>query len=167
MNRHLFLVGMPGSGKTRTGKAVARRLKLPFLDLDRQVERSEGMTILELFERKGEATFRRLEKAALERAAQGRPAVVSCGGGVVLDADNRALLRRSGTVVWLSVPLDKLARRAPSGGKRPLLRDPGDLERLLAEREPLYREVADVIVDGGRETDQTAESIVEAITWNE
>jgi len=163
---NVYLVGMPGSGKSRTGRELARRLRRRFVDLDRAIETAAGKRIKEIFETLGEEAFRSLETEALTSASAGRNQVVSCGGGIVLDPGNRKLMGSTGTVVWLSVPVDKLLARAPAGGKRPLLRSPEDMSRLLAEREDLYREVADVIVDGSRETEQVAEAIVEALTWN-
>lgn len=160
-----MLVGMMGSGKSTVGRLLARRLRRPFLDTDALVEQRSGCTVRELIVERGEPAFRDLESEVLADAlASETPAVVAAAGGVVLRADNRAVLRdRAGKVVWLAAPLDVLAGRIRSGKHRPLLdTDPeGTLERLEREREPLYREVADVMVlSDGRPADQIAEQIV-------
>lgn len=146
----LLLVGMMGAGKTTVGRLVAGRLGWPYVDSDAEVEEATGRTVADLFAEGGEAAFRAAESAALERALVGEgPAVVSVAGGAVLDPANRALLRRSGTVVWLRADPSTLAERLRDGAGRPLLRsDPAaDLARLDAVRRPLYAEVADAVVD--------------------
>lgn len=143
---NVYLVGMPGSGKSSVGRALARRVGWPFVDLDADVEAAAGKPVSEIFERDGEPRFRALEREALERVAAEGPAVVACGGGVVLDPANRRLLQDSGTVVLLSVPVERLRARIRPGS-RPLVGEPEDVERLLAERDPLYREVADRVID--------------------
>ena len=147
---HVVLVGMMGSGKTRVGRQLAGRLGLAFVDSDEQIERRHGRTVREIFETDGEPAFRRLEAEALA-AAVGSPArsVIAAAGGVVLDARNRELLARAGTVVWLRARPEVLATRVGDHDHRPLLGDDalGVLRRLDAERTPLYREVADAVVD--------------------
>lgn len=163
MSGNVYLIGMPGSGKSRVGRELAALLERPFVDLDREVEDQAGCSISAIFTYRGEAEFRDMEKAALQRAAARDGLVVSCGGGVVLDVENRALLRASGRVVWLNVPLERLRQRAPAGGRRPLLRDDDDLARLLAEREPLYREVADEIIEEQPRAEDMVRAVAEAI----
>jgi len=163
VSTNVYLVGMPGSGKTRVGYVLARLVGLSFVDLDREIEVSAGSSVAEIFEREGEAGFRRMESEALEVISSREGLVVSCGGGVVLDAGNRALLSSSGKVVWLSMSVERLRERAPVAGRRPLLREPGDLERLMGEREPFYREVADVIVDSSRPAAEVARTIARSL----
>ena len=163
MTGNVYLVGMPGSGKSRAGRAAAALLDRPFVDLDREIERDAGRSVAELFEYGGEVGFRQMEKAALAEIARRDGLVVACGGGCVMDPDNRALLKATGTVVWLEVGLERLKARAPVGGKRPLLQADGDMERLLAEREPIYRDLADVVVEGVEDRKQMARAIVEAL----
>ena len=143
----VYLVGMPGSGKSTVGPELARRLGVPFVELDERIEHAAGSSVREIFERDGEARFRELEAAALVEAASRDPSVVSCGGGVVLEPANRVSLRATGEVVFLSVPLEVLAERVRPGAERPLIRSEGDLERLYRDREPLYREFAAHVVD--------------------
>lgn len=146
---------MMASGKTTLGRAVARRSGRPFVDSDTQIETETGMTVREIFEQRGETEFRRLEAAALAKAlALPNPAVIAAAGGVVLDPGNRARLRTAGRVVWLRAEPRMLASRVRPNDHRPLLRDDpvGVLTKLAAEREALYREVADVVIDvGGRD----------------
>ena len=155
----VYLVGMPGSGKSTVGPVLAERLGVPFVELDAEIERADGRTVREIFERYGEARFRELEAAALTDAAARDPSVVSCGGGVVLEPANRVTLRATGVVVFLSVPLDVLASRVAPAEDRPLIRHEGDLERLLEARDPLYREFAAHVVDGARAPADVAEAI--------
>ncbi len=158
----LLLVGMMGAGKTTVGELLARRLGWRYVDSDEEVHALSGHTVKELFEAGGEEAFRPLESKALAAALErDDPAVVSVAGGAVLDPANRALLRRTGTVVWLRAAPATLVRRVEAdtasatfdgGGRedhRPLLEhDPaGTLTRLDRERRPLYQEVADVVVD--------------------
>jgi shikimate kinase len=142
---------MMGSGKTTVGRIVAERLGRPFLDSDEVIEARTGCTVREIFAVDGEAAFRRLESDVLAEALAGpEPAVIAAAGGTVLEAENRrAMHERAGLVVWLRADPAALAARVANGGHRPLLdEDPeGVLARLGAQREPLYREVADSVVD--------------------
>jgi shikimate kinase len=146
---------MMGSGKTTVGRLVATRLGWTFVDSDEQVCQRTGRTVREIFETDGEAAFRREESAALRSAAHGNPdgpAVVAVAGGAVLDPANRALLHETGAVVWLEAPATVLAGRVRAGADhRPLLGDTADPEQRLAElaaaRGPLYRELADAVLD--------------------
>lgn len=140
-----------GAGKTTVGRLVARRLGWRYSDSDDMVEASTGHTVAELWEAGGEPRFRREEARVLAEALAGdEQAVVAVAGGAVLDPANRALLRRSGTVVWLRAAVPTLVRRVGAGrDHRPLLAgDPaGNLARLDEVRRPLYAEVADAVVD--------------------
>jgi shikimate kinase len=163
----VYLVGMPGSGKSTVGPELARRLGVPFVELDAEIERVAGTTVREIFERDGEARFRELEAQALTDAAARDPSVVSCGGGVVLEPANRILLRATGEVVFLSVPIDVLHDRVRPAADRPLIRDPGDLDRLAREREPLYREFAAHVVDARGSVEEVAAAIErELLRWS-
>jgi shikimate kinase len=163
----VYLVGMPGSGKSTVGPELAARLDVPFVELDAEIERSAGATVPEIFEREGEARFRELEAAALTEVATRDPSVVSCGGGVVLEPANRVMLRATGEVVFLSVPLDVLHRRIRPAPDRPLIRQREDLERLFREREALYREFAAHVVDASGSPTEVAEAIEqELLRWS-
>ena len=162
----VYLVGMPGSGKSTVGAELAGRLGVPFIDLDVEIARREGRSITDIFEAEGEAGFRAREAKELLDASTHDPAVIACGGGVVLEAANRITLRNTGTCVFLDVPLAVLATRVQPDAGRPLIRAAGDLERLLAEREPLYREFAGHVVDGAGDPGEVADAIVEELRWN-
>jgi shikimate kinase len=163
--RHVVLVGMMASGKSTVGRLVADRLGRPLVDSDGLVERRTGRTVREIFETDGEPGFRQLEAAALADALSSpEPAVIAAGGGVVLAAENRASLTTGDTlVVWLRAVPGVLAARV-AGGERPLLDADaeGALRQLSADREPLYAEVADVVVDAGRPLGEVADAVVEA-----
>jgi len=162
----VYLVGMPGAGKSVVGEELAGRLGVPFVDLDVEIEREQGRPITEIFEAQGEAAFRALEAAALTKASVKDPAVVACGGGVVLEPANRIALRNTGIAVYLDVPLDQLRERVRPAAERPLIREEGDLEKLLAAREPLYREFAAHVVDGRGAPGEVADAIVEELRWS-
>jgi shikimate kinase len=162
----VYLVGMPGSGKSTVGRELAGRLGVPFVDLDGEIERRDGRTVPEIFAADGEAGFRALEAQELLRASGRDPSVVACGGGVVLEPANRIALRNTGICVFLSVPLETLSARVRPAEDRPLIHKEGDLERLLADREPLYREFAAHVVDGSGEPGEVADAIVEELRWS-
>jgi shikimate kinase len=147
---HIVLIGMMGSGKTTIGHALAERLGFGFVDSDEVIQSRTGRTVREIFATEGEATFRRLESAALLDALDWRePLVVAAAGGVVLAEPNRVALReRAGRIIWLTAPVEVLAARAETGSHRPLLDDDvgASMARLYAAREPLYRELAHQIV---------------------
>ncbi len=162
----VYLVGMPGSGKSTVGVALAGRFGVPFVDLDTQVEHEAGMPVSRIFAERGESAFRALEAQALLKASVQDPCVVACGGGVVLEPANRIVLRNTGIAVFLDVALDAIRARVTPGADRPLIREEGDLERLLQAREPLYREFAAHVVDGSGPPDEVADAIVEELRWS-
>jgi 3-dehydroquinate synthase len=149
--RHVWLVGMPGAGKSVVGPALAERLGMAFVDTDHEVERAAVRSIPDLFEHDGEEAFRALETRALCEASEGAGSVIATGGGAVLAEENRRTMRRTGLVVHLHVDAaDAAARLERTRTARPLLADPGAWSRLAAEREPLYAEIADVSISGIR-----------------
>ncbi|HZD80098.1 MAG TPA: shikimate kinase [Actinomycetota bacterium] len=163
----VYLVGMPGSGKSTVGPELARLLEVPFVELDSQIEREAGRTVREIFAEQGETRFRELEAAALTEAATNDPSVVSCGGGVVLEPANRVTLRATGEVVFLWVPLEVLRERVRPAEDRPLIHAQEDLERLFREREPLYREFAVHEVDASGPPQEVAAAIRKELTrWS-
>jgi shikimate kinase len=155
----VYLVGMPGSGKSTVGPVLADRLGVPFVELDARIEDATGKSVPRIFADEGEARFRELEAAALIQAATEDPSVVSCGGGVVLEPANRVTLRATGFVVFLSVPVEVLRARVIPAADRPLIHEQRDLDRLFAEREPLYREFAAHVVDASGDPQDVAAAI--------
>ena len=155
--RSLYLVGMMGSGKTSTGRPLAERLGYGFVDADAVIEQAAGCSIPEIFERDGEAGFRKLESQVLSAISQRHSLVVATGGGVVTQQENWGLLH-SGIVIWLDVVPDQLLQRLKADSTvRPLLQtdDPeAALNALLNERRPLYAE-ADLTVVINEETPET------------
>jgi shikimate kinase len=147
--RPVVLVGMMASGKTNVGKRVAARLGWPFADSDAEIVARTGRSVAEVFATDGEAAFRALEADVLADLVARRPAsVVATGGGAVLRPDTRRLLHEQAIVIWLYATPGPLAHRIKDDGSRPLLTDDvrGTLDRLCAERDPLYREVAHHVV---------------------
>ena len=146
---------MMGAGKTTVGRLLARRLKRSFHDADEEIERRCGVRIPVIFEIEGEAGFRAREAKTLADLARRTDIVLATGGGAVLSADNRKLLAGNGVVVYLRAAPADLWSRTRHDKNRPLLQttDPrGRLEQLYAERDPLYREVADIVVDTGSQS---------------
>jgi shikimate kinase len=163
----LWLVGMMGAGKSTVGPAVARRLARSFVDLDDVIVAEAGRVIPEIFAAEGEPGFRRREAAALRRLA-GAEAVVACGGGIVVDPENVALLRASGMVAWLEAPAEVLAQRVRVAAGRPMLaaEGVGGLKGILASRAEAYAAAAHCRVDTvGRDPEEIAEQVV--ARWNE
>jgi shikimate kinase len=149
-NQHIVLVGMMGVGKSTVARVLAVRLGRTVFDSDHVIEARTGRSVRQIFTDDGEAAFRALEtEMLLEALASPTPLVIAAAGGVVLAEQNRAALKASGArVVWLCADPVTLVDRVKAGGHRPLLdQDPaGTLQRMMREREALYREVADAIV---------------------
>lgn len=146
---------MMGAGKSTVGALVADRLGWRFIDLDDEICRRHGMTVAEIFAARGESGFRAVESRTLRLVLEeDADVVLSVGGGAVLDAGNRSVLRAAGTVAWLRARPETLAARVGSGTGRPLLAGTGGdgttalvLEELTEQRGPLYESVADVVLD--------------------
>lgn len=155
MTGRIILIGMPASGKTTVGRAVAQALSLPFHDCDREVERLTGRTIPEIFAVEGEKAFRAVESRALTALCTAEaPCVIATGGGAVLSAENRRLLRRSGTVFWLDRDLKNIMSTDCSG--RPLLSGGAEaLRTLYKNRRDLYTACAHLLVPDGTITQVT------------
>jgi len=139
-----------GAGKSAVGRALARTLKLEYVDTDDEIERRTGVDIPFIFEKEGETGFRKREAAVVDELTARQGLVLATGGGVVGDPDNRRHLAARGTVVYLHATVAQQVERTRRGRERPMLAegDAGEtLERLFAEREPLYREIADLVIE--------------------
>jgi shikimate kinase len=156
----IFLVGLMGAGKSTIGRHLAKSLRMEFVDSDHEIERRTGASIPLIFDVEGEAGFRQREKKIIDELTRREGIVLATGGGVVLDPDNRAWLRERGRVIYLYATVEQLLARTAKDRNRPLLQtaDPrARLQELLQARDPLYREVAAVVVDTGGRTARSAE----------
>lgn len=154
-SQRIFLVGLMGAGKTTIGRLLARRLKRAFIDSDHEIENRCGVRIAVIFDIEGEAGFRAREVAVIDELTGRDGIVLATGGGAVLDAANRQRLGARGTVIYLHSTPANLCERTRHDKNRPLLAtaDPKRrLEELYRQRDPLYREVADLVVDTGRQS---------------
>ena len=146
----IALVGMPGSGKSTVGRALARRLHMDLVDSDQVIEQRLGCAIRDYFAERGEAAFRDVEEQVTDELTQGPALVLATGGGAVLRPANRQRLHERGTVIYLRSSPEQLFKRLRHDTKRPLLQVADPLQRLrdlYAERDPLYRECAHFVVD--------------------
>jgi len=152
---NIFLVGPMGAGKSTVGRQLAKSLNMEFVDCDREIEERTGVNISIIFEVEGEEGFRKRERAMIEQLTERDGIVLATGGGVVLEQDNRARLRTRGFAIYLNAPIELLLERTARDKQRPLLQtdDPkAKLVSLAEEREPLYQQVADMVVKTDRRT---------------
>ena len=158
--QNLFLIGMPGSGKSTVGRALARRLGFIFHDADDELIRRTGVSIATIFEVEGEVGFRQREAQVVADLVGLRGIVLATGGGAILRADTRAQLKRNGEVIYLRASIEELVKRTQRDRNRPLLHGAllqgaarqtvtpeQKLRELMAIRDPLYREIADLTVE--------------------
>ncbi|RPH93932.1 shikimate kinase [candidate division KSB1 bacterium] len=164
----IFLTGMTGSGKTTIGEKLAGKLGVPFVDLDREIERAAGRTAAEIFAQEGEMEFRDCEAVALSVAAELSDAVVALGAGALMADDTFELVQESGRLIYLKTGLDLLTQRLSQVKDRPLLAEAhtaaqlkAALEKMLLEREPRYLK-ADIVVlvDDRRSPDEVISQLV-------
>jgi shikimate kinase len=163
--KNLFLIGPMGSGKSAVGRQLARMLHLTFVDSDDEIEARTGVDIPFIFEKEGEAGFRAREVKVIDDLSNMEAVVLATGGGAVIDADSRSRLGARGFVVYLYTTVDQQLMRTQRGRDRPLL-EAGDrrqtLELLMEGRDPLYREIADLVVEtDGRKVKAVATEILE------
>lgn len=155
---NLFLVGLMGAGKTTVGRQLARLTGKTFYDSDHEIEARTGVRIPVIFEIEGETGFRVRESEMIAELAALPDIVLATGGGAVLDPHNRQILANHGTVIYLRASIDDLLARTQHDKNRPLLQTANPrakLEALFAQRDPLYREVADIVVDTSRQNINT------------
>ena len=150
LTRHIFIIGMPGSGKSSLGRRVANNLRLPYVDMDQRINQMLGCTTQEIFDRYGEQAFRNAETNTLIQLTREEPGIISTGGGTVLRENNRAIMRNHGVIVLIDRPLDDIMSDIKLD-RRPLLakKGLGEVERLYHERIDIYRSVADAVLDNG------------------
>jgi shikimate kinase len=149
---NIYLIGLMGAGKTTIGKQLAKSMQWPFYDSDKAIEESTGVDIPTIFEFEGEAGFRRRERKMLQELTGLKNIVLATGGGAILDEENRQALRANGFIVYLQCSVDRILERTRKDTQRPLLQteNPREcLEKLLVQREVLYRSLADFRIDTG------------------
>jgi shikimate kinase len=159
----IYLVGFMGAGKSTIGRELALKLNIPFLDLDSEIEKAEGLAVREIFARFGEPHFRQIEREHLKRVAQGPIAIVALGGGTYVDPDNRKVVDDSGVAVWLEASFSTIRERVRPDGTRPLLADVEQARRLYSERLPAYRLARVHVLTDNRLPDAIAQEIVERV----
>ncbi len=163
LRENIFLVGLMGAGKTTVGRALARRLGKQFIDSDHEIEARTGASIPWIFEIEGEASFRAREAEVIRDLTSRSDIVLATGGGAILKPESREYLKARGTVIYLRASVNSILQRTSHDKNRPLLQtaDPRQrIEQLMREREPLYLEVADLVVDTGR---PNVQSLVQTI----
>jgi len=161
--RTLVLVGLMGAGKSSVGRRLAARLGLPFTDADQEIEAAAGMTVSEIFSRHGEPAFRDGERRVIARLLGDPVHVLATGGGAFMDERTRALIRERAVSIWLRAELDELVRRVSRRTDRPLLKgaDPRSvLERLMAQRYPIYAEADVTVPSSSGAADETVDRIL-------
>jgi shikimate kinase len=164
---NIFLIGPMGSGKSAVGRRLAAELALSFHDSDEEIEARTGVDISYIFEKEGEDGFRRREAAVIAELVTLEHVALATGGGAALDPASRQLLAKHGTVVYLYTSVPEQIHRTRKSRNRPLLNDgdPGEvLEQLMIIRDPLYREIADLVIEtDGREVAAVTREIVKAL----
>ena len=165
--KNLFLIGPMGAGKSAVGRQLARLLHLEFVDSDEEIEMRTGVDIPFIFEKEGEEGFRKREIKVIDKLSQREGVVLATGGGAIVDPESRNRLGARGFVIYLHTSVNQQLERTQKGRERPLLNN-GDkgkiLSDLMEQRDPLYREIADLIVEtDGRKVQTVACEIEEAI----
>ncbi|MFC3703953.1 shikimate kinase [Devosia honganensis] len=164
--RPVVLVGMMGAGKTTVGRRLASRLGRQFIDSDEEIERAAQMTIPEIFEQRGEAEFRAGEMRVIARLLKENDLVLATGGGAFVNPETRALVRAGAVSVWLKADIDILFERVSRRSNRPLLKtaDPrATLEKLIAERYPIYAQADVTVISRDVPQDNVAGDVVAAL----
>ena len=154
---NIFLIGPMGAGKTTVGRLLAQRLSLTFIDSDHEIEDHTGVDIPLIFEKEGEEGFRRREVEIIDELTQRKNIVLATGGGAIIKEENRHNLVNRGLVIYLQADIKYLIRRTRKDRNRPLLQGPNPekkLRKIMIDREPLYRQTADYIIDTGKHSVQ-------------
>lgn len=165
--KNVFLIGPMGAGKSAVGRQLAKFLHFDFADSDEEIEARTGVDIPFIFEKEGEAGFRKREVKVIDDLSQREGIVLATGGGAIVDADSRSRLGARGYVVYLHTSVAQQLQRTQRGRERPML-EKGEPEEVLTElmamRDPLYREIADLVVEtDGRRVQTVAREIQEAL----
>ena len=168
VDKIILLVGLMGSGKTSVGKRLARRLSLPFIDGDQEIEKAAGLSLVEVFRCFGEKEYRAGEQRVMKRLLQGEPCVLASGGGSFVASQTRELAKKHALTVWLKADIDTLYNRTAGRTRRPFLLGDNNmvkakLEEYITEEYPYYSE-ADIVVETKNErVENTVRHVVSAI----
>jgi shikimate kinase len=164
---NLFLIGPMGAGKSTIGKELAKELKLEFYDADQEIEARSGADIAWIFDVEGEAGFRKREAIVIDSLTQLSGIVLATGGGAILSSENRTRLAARGVVVYLYTTVEQQVQRTAKDKRRPLLQvdlPETKLMDLMQERDPLYREIADMVIEtDGRTVRSVAREVIRII----
>ena len=161
---HIYLVGFMGAGKTTVGRELSIQLHRPFVDVDAEIEKSEKLSIAEIFRQFGEPRFRQLEREHLKRLSAASGSIIALGGGAYVDPENRKIADETGIVVWLNTSLESIRDRVRPDGTRPLLVDPDLVERLYVSRLPFYRLARIHVLTDNRLPHAIAQEIIREVT---
>ena len=170
LQKPLYLIGFMGSGKSTVSRHMSRALNVPKIEMDEVLAERAGKSITQIFAEDGEEVFRQMETALLREIGAGEPALVSCGGGVVLRPENVEIMKTTGTILMLSATPQTIFQRVRHSTKRPILNGNMNVEfiaELMTKRDPAYRAAADVTVSiDGKTSDIVAKELVERICQN-
>ena len=170
LQKPLYLIGFMGSGKSTVSRHMSRALDVPKIEMDEVLAERAGKSITQIFAEDGEEVFRQMETALLREIGAGEPALVSCGGGVVLRPENVEIMKTTGTILMLSATPQTIFQRVRHSTKRPILNGNMNVEfiaELMTKRDPAYRAAADVTVSiDGKTSDIVAKELVERICQN-
>jgi len=161
---HIYLVGFMGACKTTVGRELSIQLHRPFVDVDAEIEKSEKLSVAEIFRQFGESRFRQLEREHLKRLSAASPSIIALGGGAYVDPENRKVADETGEVVWLNTSMESIRQRVRPDGTRPLLADPDHVERLYASRLPFYRLARIHVLTDNRLPHAIAQEIIREVT---
>lgn len=164
--KNIILCGFMGCGKSTIGGLLAKKIGSAFIDLDRYIEKQEEKSVSQIFADSGEAYFRELERQAVQTLSHKNGLVLAAGGGTLMFPENAAVLKRSGRIVLLDVPVEVVAERLRYDTTRPLLHRPDKesvMKELYEQRLPVYRSVADIIVDASQSPMQVCLSIISSM----
>ena len=166
MKKNIILCGFMGCGKSTVGALLAKKTGMAFIDLDSYIEKKQGMTVSDIFEKYGEPRFREFEREAARELSQKNSMVIAAGGGTLTFQENVDTLRTSGKIILLDLPLDTVAKRLENDTTRPLLNRPDKLEAMKEIKEkrlPIYKSAADIIVNGDESPMQVCMEIMSQI----
>ena len=162
----IYLIGFMCSGKTTVGSLLASRLNYSFVDLDRKIEEDEGLSIPEIFSKKGETYFRNLELKTLKEVSKEENIVISTGGGLGANPEALEFMKKHGKTVWIDISFDTFLNRCKKDTNRPLLKKPlSELRKLFEQRQENYK-LADIKVKGEAPPEKVVDEIISALKGN-